>query len=51
MYAQTLKNLGLEEEAKSYLDFIKKSDSINGFKYVYFKNEEGETVKIKTPQK
>ncbi|GEM_PF-4850456 len=46
-YAITLQNLGLNEEAKLYFDKVKRLDSLNGFKYVEYKDDKGETIKVR----
>ncbi|WP_248724009.1 M48 family metallopeptidase [Seonamhaeicola sp. ML3] len=47
VYGEVLENLGLHEDANQYFDNVKKLDSINGIKYVEYKNDAGETIKLR----
>lgn len=49
VYARTLENLGLDEQAKQYFDYVDKLDSIQGFKNVEYKNEQGHIIKVRRP--
>lgn len=47
VYLKTLENLGYNEEAKPYLDFIKKIDSIEGFELIEYKNDKEEVIRVR----
>lgn len=47
VYGSILENLGIEEKAKTYIEFAKKLDSIEGYKLEEYRNDKGEIMRVR----